>query len=104
MWRAGVGPSVEHLPDLSKANPLHLYKALQKASDKKPEYIDVADDFLKGLFAGIEEVGRQQRVKEMSEDDLKDKIITGIFREITRPEYTKSYRDYVSNIQTQVEE
>ena len=71
MWRAGFGPSVEQLPDLSKANPLHLYKALQKASDKKPEYIDVADDFLKGLFAGIEEVGRQERRKEMTEDERK---------------------------------
>ncbi len=71
MWRAGFGPSVEQLPDLSKANPLHLYKALQKASDKKPEYIDVADDFLKGLFVGIEEVGRQERRKEMTEDERK---------------------------------
>jgi 2-oxoglutarate ferredoxin oxidoreductase subunit beta len=42
--------------------------------------------------------------KKMSEDDLKDKIITGIFREIERPEYTKAYRDYVKNIQSQVEE
>jgi 2-oxoglutarate ferredoxin oxidoreductase subunit beta len=42
--------------------------------------------------------------KKMSEDDLKDKIITGIFRERERPEYTKAYRDYVKNIQSQVEE
>ncbi len=42
--------------------------------------------------------------KKMSEDDLKDKIITGIFCEIERPEYTKAYRDYVKNIQSQVEE
>jgi len=42
--------------------------------------------------------------KKMSEDDLKDKIITGIFRERERPEYTKAYRDYVKNIQSQLEE
>jgi 2-oxoglutarate ferredoxin oxidoreductase subunit beta len=42
--------------------------------------------------------------KKMSEDDLKDKIITGIFREREQPEYTKAYRDYVKNIQSQVEE
>jgi len=71
MWRAGFGPSVEQLPDLLKANPVHLYKALQKASDKKPEYIDVADDFLKGLFAGIDEVNRQERLKEMKDEDRK---------------------------------
>ena len=42
--------------------------------------------------------------KEMSEEDLKDKIITGIFRESIRPEYTTAYKNYVKNIQSQVEE
>lgn len=61
LWRAGFGPAVEQLPDLSKYTPKQFYKALVKASDKKPEYIDVADDYLKGLLMGIEEVGRQQK-------------------------------------------
>ena len=52
MWRAGFGPAVEQLVDLSQVSSKQLYKALQKASSKKPEYIDVADDFLKGLWAG----------------------------------------------------
>jgi hypothetical protein len=67
MWRAGFGPAVEQLADLSEVSPKQLYKALQKASSKKPEYIDVADDFLKGLWAGIDEVGRQEKIKEMKE-------------------------------------
>lgn len=71
MWRAGFGPPVEQLGELSKISSLQLYKVLQKASAKKPEYIDVADDFLKGLFAGNEEVGRQQRVKELSDEERK---------------------------------
>ena len=71
MWRAGFGPSVEQLADLSTVSPKQLYKALQTASFKKPEYIDVADDFLKGLFAGIDEVGRQERRKEMDEGEKK---------------------------------
>ena len=71
MWRAGFGPAVEQLADLPEVSPKQLYKALQKASSKKPEYIDVADDFLKGLFAGIDEVGRQERRKEMTEDERK---------------------------------
>jgi uncharacterized protein (DUF1800 family) len=70
MWRAGFGPAVEQLGDLNKYSHKQFYKALQKASDKKPEYIDVADDYLKGLMLGIEEVGRQQR-KEMDEDQRK---------------------------------
>ena len=71
MWRAGFGPSVEQLADLSEISPKQLYRALQKASAKKPEYIDVADDFLKGLFAGIDEVSRQERRKEMNEEERK---------------------------------
>ena len=71
MWRAGFGPAVEQLSDISRTPPQLLYKALQKASSKKPEFIDVADDFLKGLFVGIEEAGRQQRRKEMTEDEKK---------------------------------
>lgn len=71
MWRAGFGPAVEQLADLPEISPKQLYKALQKASSKNPQYIDVADDYLKGLFAGIDEVGRQERRKEMTEDERK---------------------------------
>ncbi|MEQ1675504.1 MAG: DUF1800 domain-containing protein [Chitinophagaceae bacterium] len=70
MWRAGFGPAVEQLGDLSKYNPTQFYKALVKASDKKPDYIDVADDYLKGLLMGIEEVGRQQK-KELPPEEKK---------------------------------
>jgi len=71
MWRAGFGPAVEQLGDLSKYTPRQFYKALVKASDKKPDYIDVADDYLKGLVMGIEEAGRQQRRELPAEDRRK---------------------------------
>lgn len=70
MWRAGFGPAVEQLGDLSEYSPKQFYKALVKASSKKPEYIDVADDYLKGLVMGIEEAGRQQK-KELPAEDRK---------------------------------
>jgi uncharacterized protein (DUF1800 family) len=70
MWRAGFGPAVEQLGDLSKFSPKQFYKALVKASDKKPEYINVADDYLQGLYNGIEEAGRQQKM-EMDKDERK---------------------------------
>lgn len=70
MWRAGFGPAVEQLGDLDKYSPQQIYKALVKASAKKPDYIDVADDYLKGLLMGIEEVGRQQK-KELDPDERK---------------------------------
>ncbi len=70
MWRAGFGPAVEQIGDLSKYTPRQFYTALKKASSKKAEYIDVADDYLKGLMQGIEEIGRQQK-KEISADEKK---------------------------------
>jgi len=71
MWRAGFGPAVEQLGDLSKYSPKQFYKALVKASDKKPEFVNVADDYLQGLYMGIEEVGRQQQQKELTADERK---------------------------------
>lgn len=70
LWRAGFGPAVEQLGDLSKYSPKQFFTALKKASAKKPEYMDVADDYLKGLMQGIEEIGRQQK-KELDADERK---------------------------------
>jgi uncharacterized protein (DUF1800 family) len=70
LWRAGFGPAVEQLKDLD-TSPQKLYKALRNASSSKPEYIDVADNYLKGLMMGIQEVGRQG--KEMQDKDMQDK-------------------------------
>ncbi|MEI2740485.1 MAG: DUF1800 domain-containing protein [Chitinophagaceae bacterium] len=71
MWRAGFGPAVEQLGDLAKYTPKQFYKALVKASEKKPGYVNVADDYLQGLYMGIEEVGRQQQRKELTADERK---------------------------------
>jgi uncharacterized protein (DUF1800 family) len=71
LWRAGFGPAVEQLEDLDKYSPQQLYKALQKASAKKPDYIEAADDYLKGLVMGIQEAGRQQR-EQMDEEKRKE--------------------------------
>jgi uncharacterized protein (DUF1800 family) len=70
LWRAGFGPAVEQLGEISQFTPRQYFKALVKASEKKPEFIDVADDYLKGLVMGIEEVGRQQK-KELDADERK---------------------------------
>lgn len=70
MWRAGFGPAVEQLGDLTEFSPKQFYKALQKASDKKPEYINVADDYLQGLYMGVGEAGRQQK-KDLDKEERK---------------------------------
>src|SRR6476620_9960503 len=71
MWRAGFGPAASQVDQLRSVTPSMLYKALQKASSKKPEYIDVANDYLKGLFMGAGEIGRQERKKELEAVDRK---------------------------------
>ena len=71
MWRAGFGPAADQLEQLKTLSPSQLFKALQKASSKKPGYIDVADDYLKGLFMGAGEIGRQQKKRELDADDRK---------------------------------
>lgn len=71
MWRAGFGPAADQLEQLKTLSPAQLFKALQKASSKKPGYIDVANDYLKGLFMGAGEIGRQQKNKELDADDRK---------------------------------
>jgi uncharacterized protein (DUF1800 family) len=69
LWRAGFGPAVYQLNDLDNSFPQKLYKGLQKASSKKPEYIQAADNYLQGLMQGIREAGRQQ--KEISAEEKK---------------------------------
>lgn len=70
-WRAAFGPSAEQLKDLATATPQQVYQALKKASSKKPLYINVADNYLQGLYMGIEEAGRQKRVNELNEEERK---------------------------------
>ncbi len=70
MWRAGFGPAVEQLDDLSKFSPKQVFKALVKASENKPAYINVADNYLQGLYMGLDEAGKVNR-KELSPDEKK---------------------------------
>ena len=61
MWRAGFGPAAAQLGQLKTVSPSDLFKALLKASSKKPEFLDATDDYLKGLMAGIREEGMKNK-------------------------------------------
>jgi uncharacterized protein (DUF1800 family) len=67
LWRAGFGPMAEELGQLTTASQKAYFQALAKASKKTPVYIDVADNFIKGLAMGVDEIGRQQR-RELDEE------------------------------------
>lgn len=71
MWRAGFGPAASQVEQMKSITPSQLYKALQQASSRKPAYIDVANDYLKGLFMGAGEIGRQEKKKELDTIDRK---------------------------------
>lgn len=67
MWRAGFGPAATQLEQLKTISSSQLYKALQQASSKKPTYIDVTDDYLKGLVKGIQEEGMRRKLMDKEE-------------------------------------
>jgi uncharacterized protein (DUF1800 family) len=70
MWRAGFGPAAAQLQLIENISPVELFKALQKVSSKKAEYIDVADGYLKGLVMGMRELGRQEK-KDLPKEQKK---------------------------------
>lgn len=70
LWRAGFGPAADGLEQLSSLTPHNLYKALQKASSKKPEFIDATDDYLKGLVQGLQVEGT--RKKELDKEERRN--------------------------------
>jgi uncharacterized protein (DUF1800 family) len=81
MWRAGFGPAAVQVESLKSLNPADLFKALQKSSSRKPAYIDVADDYLKGLYMGVEEMSKRENKKELNADErkkIRDKNRDGI--------------------------
>jgi uncharacterized protein (DUF1800 family) len=74
MWRAGFGPAADQLDQLSKLEPSKLYKALQKASSKKPDYINVASNYLNGLVMGVTEAGQMDEMKKQEQEETRRRI------------------------------
>jgi uncharacterized protein (DUF1800 family) len=69
MWRAGFGPASSQVTQLGSVATTDLYQAIKKASLKKPSYIDVTDDYLKGFFMGVDELGKQEKRKELTPEE-----------------------------------
>jgi uncharacterized protein (DUF1800 family) len=70
LWRAGFGPGSQPAEAWSSESQRSLYTALEKASSKTPEYIEVADNMLNGLVMGVGEVLNMQK-NELSADQKK---------------------------------
>ncbi len=70
LWRSGFGPMAEDASGLAAGSQKSLFKALQKASSKTPAYLEVADNRLKGLMMGVDDMARMEK-KELSEEQKK---------------------------------
>jgi uncharacterized protein (DUF1800 family) len=79
LYRAAFGPMAENTESLDRVSQKDLWELLVKTSSKKPEYIDVASDAIKGVIMGIgdavkmEALTKEQRqqVRQQSREDLK---------------------------------
>ncbi|MBS4043534.1 MAG: DUF1800 domain-containing protein [Chitinophagaceae bacterium] len=85
LWRAGFGIDLQNLNQLQHVETKDLYTALQKNCLNTIEYFDVADNALKGLFKGIDELAKMQtlaknglnnetkkKLREQSREDIKN--------------------------------
>jgi uncharacterized protein (DUF1800 family) len=84
-WRAGFGPPVDLLSTLSKQKPETLFNSILKASEKKPDFFDVAAPDLKarvmefqptpgkipGLKAEQRQIIRRQSVQDISKLNIR---------------------------------
>lgn len=70
LWRAGFGPAVEQLGDLSDFSSNEIYKAMVKASKKSPELLNEAQGTLDGLVLGVSDLGKMQ-LSELNADQRK---------------------------------
>lgn len=64
LWRAAFGPMAEAQADLDTVSQKKLWETLVKTSAKEPEYIDVANNVLKGLVSGIGDAVRMENLKD----------------------------------------
>ena len=79
LWRAAFGPMAENTADLDSISQKELWQLLVKTSSKKPEYLDVASDAIKGVVMGVQDVvkmetlTKEQRVelRKQSREDLR---------------------------------
>ena len=59
-WRAGFGPPADQVRELSKQKPEALFHSILKASEKKPDYFDVADPQLKEMMMTVKSGGSRK--------------------------------------------
>src|ERR1700712_119535 len=77
-WRAGFGPPASQVRSLSKQKPEALFHSILKASEKKPEYFDVADPELKEMVSQPMMKGKMQGLKPEEKQMIRKQSVQDI--------------------------
>ncbi len=85
--RAGFGPSLGDLQPNSLLSSTDTYQSIIKASQKKPEYINVAQNLVNGFMMGIQDVKKQQEAQNQIE--------------VKKKEFAKKSRDLIKSLNLQ---
>lgn len=64
LWRAGFGINTETINNIDVPDHKVLYTALENASLSQPNYIDVADNTIKGLVMGFQQAADMQQMEK----------------------------------------
>ncbi|TCJ14066.1 DUF1800 domain-containing protein [Flaviaesturariibacter flavus] len=87
LWRAAFGPNAGSLDALGHTKTQDLYASLRQASEKRPAYIDVVDDALKGLMAGLGDAGAKagdaetkRMLRERSREGIRSLNLTWLYQ------------------------
>jgi uncharacterized protein (DUF1800 family) len=81
-WRAGFGPPADQVRELSKEKPDSLFHAILRASEKKPELFDVADQELRALVMEDQQMfgGKRASLKPEERQMIRKQSVLDIAR------------------------
>jgi uncharacterized protein (DUF1800 family) len=71
LWRAAFGPMAENTAELDRVSQKELWELLVKTSSKKPEYLDVASDAIKGVVMGIQDAAKMETLTKEQKLELR---------------------------------
>ncbi len=77
-WRAGFGPPADRVKELSKQKPDSLFHSILKASGKKPDFFDVADQHIKELVSQPMSLGKLQGLRPEEKQMIRKQSVQDI--------------------------
>lgn len=78
-WRAGFGPPASHLSAITQQDPKKVFRSLLQASEKKPEFFDLADPELKEIVnQGTMAMMKMQSLKSQEKKLIRKKSVQDI--------------------------